>query len=91
MNKTLTLIGTILSGMASLIFSFGTLFCVIYGIYLWGGTGLEFGSAVWQALVFWFKLMLTGFVFAVAAMVMLAKVGKSVFYYFSRNKTHSRF
>lgn len=86
MNSILTVLGTIFSIFAALVFSFGTAFCVIYGVYLWGGAGLEFGAAVWNALLTWFKLMVAAVISLVIALGMLATVGKSLFYYWKRKQ-----
>lgn len=86
MNSILTVLGTIFSIFAAIVFSFGTLFCVVYGIYLWGGAGFEFGAAVWNALLTWFKLMIAAVISVVIALGMLATVGKSLFYYWKRKQ-----
>lgn len=32
-----------------------------YGLYLWGGLGMEFGSSVWSGFLLWLKMMVSGF------------------------------
>jgi hypothetical protein len=36
-----------------------------YGLYLWGGTGMAFGLAVWTAFKFWIIWIVMAFVFLV--------------------------
>ena len=33
-----------------------------YGLYLWGGTGMEFSAAAWTAFKFWLLWCVTGLV-----------------------------
>ena len=58
MRKTIGIFGII--GM--IIISLANVSAIGYGLYLWGGTGMALGLAVWTAFKFWIAGIVIGLV-----------------------------
>lgn len=57
MQKLITGVGILCSAIAWFLYSAGTIICIVYALYLWGGEGLALGNSLWQAFTTWILLM----------------------------------
>ena len=75
MGKLVAGLGVAASALGWFLYSFGTLICVIYAFYLWGGEGLHIGAALWNAFIRWILLMVIATFSLAGGSFVLASLG----------------